>query len=228
MTGLALLAQGGGDPTFGDIDPSTRRGLVYGLLLVVGALVAVIQFQRLLGLLFKLVGKLVGLVVKAVLGFIRWNYKVLLEMAAYLGYQGKRLLIFLGCVAITVGLWWMFGWWVAAKFAAVWIFFALTSRKRRALRQIRRLEGLMGRFDQLERKFDAGMNALGGRLRRLAGFERQPTAAEQAAERARREHERLLNEDLPFPEPRRVEAAAAGRGPRSVARDREDYEAGYL
>jgi hypothetical protein len=203
VTGLVMVAarQGGQDLTeVWGLDPTTRRGMVYGLILVVGAIVAIMQFQRLLGFLFKLLVGLLGLARKALFGFLRWNWKVLLELAAYLGYQGRRLLILLGCLAVTAGLWWMFGWATAAKFAAVWILFALTSKKRRALRQYRRLEGLASRFDELEKQFDKGIAYLAGRLRALTGLQRPPSAEEEAAERARAEQARLQASDLPFPE----------------------------
>ncbi len=203
VTGLLVAAQQRGGQGLDEVwgmDLNTRRGMVYGLILVVGALVAIMQFQRLLGLLFKLAGKLLGLVKKLALGFLYWNWKVLKELAGWLGWWGKRILIFWACLGFTAMAWWMFGGWVAVKLAAVWILFALTSPRRRRMRQARALLGVEAGFKRLEQRLDSGFNHLSGRLRSVFG--RGPTPAEQAAERARQEHERLKASDLPFPEPK--------------------------
>jgi hypothetical protein len=80
----------------------------------------------------------------AALRLLGWLRRSVLELAAWLGFQGKRVLIFFFLVYLVAATHWMFGGWVATKLAAVFFVFAWTAPKRRAIRNARAI----GRLDQ--------------------------------------------------------------------------------
>lgn len=88
-----------------------------------------------LGLILWLCKRLLG----AAARLLRWAWRSTLEVAAWLGFQGKRVLIFWFLVYLVLAVNWMFGGWVAAKLAAVLFVFAWTAPKRRAMRNLKAL-----------------------------------------------------------------------------------------
>lgn len=88
-----------------------------------------------LGLILWLCRRLLG----AATRLLRWAWRSTLEVAAWLGFQGKRVLIFWFLVYLVLATNWMFGGWVAAKLAAVLFVFAWTAPKRRAMRNLKAL-----------------------------------------------------------------------------------------
>jgi hypothetical protein len=91
---------------------------------------------------------------RAVRRLLGWAWRSVLELAAWLGFQGRRVLIFFFLVYLVGAANWMFGGWAAARLAAVFFVLAWSAPKRRAVRNMKAL-----------RRLDATTSELGGKLK---------------------------------------------------------------
>ncbi|HEV8652825.1 MAG TPA: hypothetical protein VG276_26420 [Actinomycetes bacterium] len=79
---------------------------------------------------------------RAVRRLLGWAWRSVLELAAWLGFQGRRVLIFFFLVYLVGAANWMFGGWAAARLAAVFFVLAWSAPKRRAVRNMKALRRL--------------------------------------------------------------------------------------
>src|SRR6266542_2625072 len=96
---------------------------------------------------------------------LRWLLRATVELAAYLGFHGRRLVLLMALVVLVVMAGRMFGHTAALKLGAVFLMFAFTSRQRRQVRGIK-----------LVRQLDRHVTELGRNVQQLATAQVTATA----------------------------------------------------